>query len=107
MPQFTIVSTTAAEGADTAEVSSLSDEFANESEVLGYSRRMAEDMLALAGQLSLDFDYSNIAIYEGDLVDEDLDPEHPGFVGLWVLNDEGPSYVAAADFADEADGEAN
>lgn len=106
MPAYTIVTTTATQGADTAEVSALGDEFSNESEVLGYSRRMAEEMVGLAGQLSLDFDYSNVALYEGDLVDEDLDPSHAGFVGLWVLNEEGPAYVAAEDFDDE-DAEVN
>lgn len=98
MPQFTIVSTTAAQGGDTSEMSALGDEFANESEAVGYSRRMAEEMLGLAEELALDFDYSNVAVYAGDLVDEDPDPGHPGFVGLWVLDEEGPAYVTAEEY---------
>ena len=98
MAQYTIVSTSAAEGSDAAEVSTLADEFANESEVLGYSRRMAEEMLGLANQLSLDFDYSNVGVYAGDLVDEDLDPEHPAFLGMWVLDEDGAAYVPAEEF---------
>jgi hypothetical protein len=98
MPAYTIVTTSAAQDSDAAEVNTLSDEFANESEVLGYSRRMAEEMLGLAHQLSLDFDYSNVGLYEGDLVDEDLDPSHPSFIGMWVLDDEGAAFVPADEF---------
>ena len=69
-------------------------------------RRMAEEMVGLAHQLAMDFDYSNVSIYDGDLVDEDLDPQHPAFLGLWVLNEEGPAFVAAEDF-DEEDADAD
>jgi len=100
MPAYTIVTTSATQGSDAAEVSTLADDFVNESEALGYSRRMAEEMVGLAHQLSLDFDYSNIGLYEGDLVDEDLDPEHPSFLGMWVLDDEGPAFVTAAEFGE-------
>jgi len=98
MPAYTIVTTTATQGSEAAEVNTLADEFANESEAVGYSRRMAEEMLGLAHQLQLDFDYSNIGLYEGDLLDEDLDPSHPAFVGIWVLDDEGAAFVLAAEF---------
>ena len=98
MPAYTIVTTSAAQGSDAAEVSTLSDEFGNESEALGYSRRMAEEMLGLAHELSLDFDYSNVGLYEGDLIDEDLDPSLPSFLGMWVLDDEGAAFVPAAEF---------
>ena len=43
MPAYTIVTTSATQGSDAAEVSTLTDEFINESEALGYSRRMAEN----------------------------------------------------------------
>lgn len=100
MPAFTIVTTTATQNIDAVEVSTLSDEFANESEAVGYSRRMAEEMVGLAHQLSLDFDYSSVGVYDGDLFDEDLDPDHPAFRGLWSLDEEGPAFVTAEEFHD-------
>ena len=102
MPAFTIVTTTASEGSDAAEVNLLADDFANESEALGYSRRMAEEVVGLAAQLLLDFDYSNVGVYEGDRLDEDLNPEHPAFIGMWVLDHEGAAFVPADEFS--ADG---
>lgn len=104
MPAYTIVTTSASQGSEAAEVNTLTDEFANESEAVGYSRRMAEEMLGMADQLSLDFDYSNIAVYDGDLLDEDLDPAHPAFIGIWVLDDEGAAFVPADEFRESADG---
>ena len=98
MPAFTIVTTSATQGSDAAEVNTLTDEFVNESEALGYSRRMAEEMLGLAEQLQLDFDFSNVSLYDGDLLDEDLDPAHPAFLGMWVLDDDGAGFVTAEEF---------
>src|ERR1700754_514144 len=98
MPAYTIITTTATQDIDAVEVSTLSDDFANESEALGYSRRMAEEMVGLAHQLSLDFDYSNVGLYEGDLIDEELDPAHPAFLGAWVLDEEGVAFVPADEF---------
>ena len=102
MPAYTIVTTSATQGSDAAEVSTLTDEFVDESEALGYSRRMADEMVDLAHQLSLDFDYSNVGLYEGDLVDEEPDPAHPSFRGVWVLDDEGSAFVTADEFRDTA-----
>jgi hypothetical protein len=102
MPAYTIVTTSAVQDSDAAEVSSLTDEFDNQSEAVGYSRRMADEMLGLAGQLSLDFDYSNVGLYEGDLLDEDVDPTHRAFIGLWVLDDAGAAFVTAAEFREDA-----
>lgn len=104
MPAYTIVTTSAAQGTDAIELSTLSDEFANESEALGYSRRMAEEMVGYAAQLALDFDYSNIGLYDGDLYDDDLTPEHPAFIGLWVLDEEGAAFVTAEEYR-EGDGD--
>jgi hypothetical protein len=104
MPAYTIVTTSATQGSDAAEVSTLTDEFANESEAIGYSRRMADEMLALAAQLSLDFDYSNVGIFDGDLIDEDLDPVHPSCIGMWVLDDEGVAFVLADELRESATG---
>ena len=106
MPAYTIVTTSATEGSEAAEVNTLTDDFANESEAVGYSRRMAEEMIGMAGQLLLDFDYSNVGLYDGDLLDEDLNPEHPAFLGMWVLEDEGAAFIPADEFnADEPETE--
>jgi hypothetical protein len=102
MPAFTIVTTTATQGADAVEVSTLSDDFGNESEAIGYSRRMAEEMVGMAHQLSLDFDYSSVGLYEGDLFDEDLTPDHPAFRGLWSLDEEGAAFLTSEEFHEGA-----
>lgn len=100
MPAFTIVTTSATQGSDAAEVSSLADEFGSDGEALGYSRRMAEEMVGMAHQLSLDFDYSHVGLYEGDLVDEEVDPSHPAFLGAWVLDEDGAAFLTADEFRD-------
>jgi hypothetical protein len=105
MPAYTIVTTSAAQDAEAAEVNTLVDDFANESEAIGYARRMADEMLGLAEQLTLDFDYSNVSVHDGDLLDEELDPTHPSFIGMWVLDDESVAFVGADDFRDGASGE--
>lgn len=102
MPAYTIVTTSAAQGSDAAEVNTLVDDFANESEAVGYARRMADEMLGLAGQLALDFDYSNVAIHEGDLIDEELEPADPSFVGMWVLDEAGAAFVGADEIGEDA-----
>jgi hypothetical protein len=102
MPAYTIVTTSAVQDSDAAEVNSLSDEFTSESEAMGYSRRMADEMLGLAHQLLLDFDYSNVSLYEGDLLDEDVDPSHPSLIGVWVLDDDGAAFVPAGEFREGA-----
>jgi hypothetical protein len=102
MPPYTIVTTSASQDSDAAEVNTLVDEFANESEAVGYARRMADEMLGLAGQLALDFDYSNVAVHDGDLIDEELDPADPTFIGMWVLDEAGAAFVNAEEFRQEA-----
>lgn len=104
MSAYTIVMITASQGEENAEVDTMTDEFGSEAEVIGYTRRMAEELVGLAEDLKLEFEYSSISIHEGDLVDEELTPEHPSFVGLWVLDQEGPEYVTAQEYAEE-DGE--
>jgi len=98
MPAFTILTTSATQGSDAVEISTLSDDFANESEALGYSRRMAEEMVGMAHQLALDFDYSTVGLYAGDLIDEAIDPAHPAFLGAWVLDEQGVAFVDADEF---------
>jgi hypothetical protein len=104
MPAYTIVTTSAAQDSDAAEVNTLVDDFANESEAVGYARRMADEMLGLAEQLTLDFDYSNVAIHDGDLIDEELDPTHSSFIGMWVLDEAGVAFVGADEFRENASG---
>ncbi|WP_334163919.1 hypothetical protein [Phenylobacterium sp.] len=102
MPAFTIVTTSATQGSEAAEVNTLADDFANDSEAVGYARRMAEEMLGLAEQLSLDFDYSNVALYDGDLIDEEPDPMDPSFIGMWVLDEAGAAFINADEFRENA-----
>lgn len=106
MPAFTIVTTSATQGSDAAEVSSLADEFNDANEALGYSRRMADEMLSMASQLALDFDYSHVGIYEGDLIDEEVDPSHAAFLGAWVLDEEGIAFLTTEEFHDGTEVEA-
>ena len=103
MPAFTIVTTSATQGSDAAEVSSLADEFGSDVEALGYARRMADEMLTMASQLALDFDYSHVGLYEGDLIDEEVDPSHAAFLGAWVLDEEGIAFLTAEEFRDGSD----
>lgn len=105
MSAYTIVIVTASKGQEDAEVDTLSDAFGSEAEVIGYSRRMAEELVELAEELELEFEFSSIGLYKGELIDEDLTPEHEAFMGLWVLDAEGPEYVTAEEFAAETDDE--
>ena len=102
MPSYTVVTTSAAQGSDAAEVNTLADEFTSQAEAVGYSRRMADEMLGLAEQLALDFDYSNVGLYDGDLIDEDLDPSHAALIGVWVLDEDGVVFVPADEFREGA-----
>ncbi|MDZ4371731.1 MAG: hypothetical protein U1C74_09960 [Phenylobacterium sp.] len=102
MPAYTIVTTSAAHDTDAAEVNTLVDEFDNASEAIGYARRMAEEMLGLAEQLNLDFDYSNVMIHDGDLIDEELDPTLPTSIGMWVLDETGVVFVGADELRETA-----
>ena len=102
MPAFTIVTTSATQGSEEAEISTLSDAFTNESEALGYSRRMAAEMVSLAHQLSVDFDYSHVGLYDGDLIEVELDTDHPALLGVWILNEDAASYVSADEFREGA-----
>ncbi|MET3667230.1 hypothetical protein [Caulobacter sp. 1776] len=102
MTAFTIVTTTATQGSDAAEVSTLSDDFTNESEALGYSRRMADEMVGMAHQLSLDFDFSTVGLYEGDMIDEEIEPTHAAFLGAWVLDEDGAAFVGADEFREDS-----
>ena len=103
MSVYTIVMITASQGDENAEVDTLTEEFGSEAEVIGYTRRMADELVGLADDLKLEFEYSSISIHKGDVIDEDLTPEHESFMGLWVLDEEGPEYVTAEEYAAEED----
>lgn len=98
MSAYTIVTTSAVQGSEAAEVNTLTDDFSDASEAVGYARRMADEMIDMAAQLLLDFDYSNVGVYEGDLLDEDVTPDHPALIGVWVLDEEGSAFVPAEEF---------
>lgn len=102
MPTYTVVATTATQGSEEAEFDVHVDEFDNESETIGYARRMAEEMFGLAEQLQLDFDYSHVSLYKGDVGEDEPDSEHPGFVGMWFFDENGAGYVTAAALRSEA-----
>jgi hypothetical protein len=103
MPDFTIFSVSAARGAEEAEIDAVEADFESAAEAMGYARRMAEEAYQLAGQLDLDFDYSYVAVFEGE-IEGDVDLTHPALVGAWLYDDEGVAWSTAAILqeADEA-----
>jgi len=102
MSAFTIVTTSAVQGSEAAEVNTLTDDFSDASEAVGYARRMADEMIDMAHQLLLDFDYSNVGVYDGDLIDEDITPDHASLIGVWVLDEDGSACVTAEEFREGA-----
>ncbi len=96
MPVFTIVSTSVSEGSDEAELDVVSDEFSVEAEAVGYARRVADETHRMAAQLKLDFDYSHVCLFAGDLGEEEmLDPSHPALVGMWWYGEDGTDWADA------------
>jgi hypothetical protein len=103
MTIYTIVATSTAVGAQEAEIDTHIDDFVSDDEVIGYARRMAEEMFGLAEQLDMDLDYSHVGIFEGDHGEVDVDTSHPSFIGLWFFSEDGAGYVTAEALrADEA-----
>ena len=96
MPLFTIVATSVSEGSDEAELDVVADEFSVEAEAVGYARRIADETHRMAAQLKLDFDYSHVCVFEGDLGEEEtLDPSHPALVGMWWYGEDGTDWADA------------
>lgn len=95
MPLYTIVATTVSQGSEEAELDTHVDEYDSEGEVIGYARRMAEEMFGMADQLQLDFDYSNISLFAGDHGDAEIDGDDPSFIGMWFLADDGAGWASA------------
>jgi hypothetical protein len=95
MTTYTIIASTVAQGSQEAELDTHVDDFNNQDEVIGYARRMAEEMFALTEQLNLDLDYSNVSIFDGDQGDVDVDADAESFVGMWFFDEEGTGYASA------------
>ena len=114
MPDFSIIAVTTATGAQEAELDGLVAAFDDESEARGYARRMAEETHGLASQLDLDFDYSHVSVFTGDVDVEAADADNEALVGMWLFADDGVDWASAADLraapdeapADEAPAEA-
>ena len=106
MPLFTIVATSVSEGSDEAELDVVADEFSVEAEAVGYARRVADETHRMAKQLKLDFDYSHVCVFEGDLGEEEtLDPSHPALVGMWWYGEDGTDWADADAVRADASGE--
>ena len=103
MPTFTIVATTVSQGSEEAELDTHVDDYDSEGEVIGYARRMAEEMFGMADQLQLDFDYSNISIYAGDHGDAEIDAGDASLIGMWFLADDGAGYASAQTLKEAAE----
>ena len=95
MPDFSIIAVTAARGAEQAEYDGFVAEFDDASEAKGYARRQAEDTHALAAQLDLDFDYSHVSVFTGEVDPGEADADDPAFVGMWLFADDGVDWASS------------
>ena len=95
MPEFTVIAVSAARGADEAEFDVIGADFESADEAMGYGRRMAEEAYRLAEQLNLDFDYSHVSVFEGDVPDE-AGLDHESLVGAWLFDEDGVGWSTAA-----------
>ena len=102
MPSFSIVSTTVAVSSETAEIDTSEADFRSVDEAIGYARRIAEELFELAEQLALDFDYTQVAVYEGQADPPELDIEDPGLVGMWMFVEDGVAWADAQALRDDA-----
>lgn len=106
MPAFTIVSTSLSQGSDTAEVDNREGDFRSADEAIGYARRVAEELFELAGELALEFDYSQVAIYDGEVEPAEFDVADPALTGVWLFFEDGIAWSSAEDLRKEDGGEA-
>lgn len=97
MPDFTLIAVTTAKGAPEAELDGLVADFDDESEARGYARRMAEESHGLAAQLDLDFDYSHVSVFTGDVDVQTADTDNPALVGMWLFAEDGVDWATADD----------
>ena len=97
MPLFSIIAVTTSQGAEEGELDGLVADFDDASEAKGYARRQAEDTYGLAAQLDLDFDYSHVSVFTGEVLAEEADAESEALVGMWLFQADGLDWVTAAD----------
>lgn len=95
MPDFSIIAVTTPKGSDEAEFDGFVSDFDDASEAKGYARRQAEETHALAAQLDLDFDYSHVSVFSGEVEPDAANPDHEGFVGMWLFADDGVDWASA------------
>ena len=103
MPDLTIIATTAAQGAAEAELDIVTAEFDLEAEAVGYARRMAEETHRMAHQLDLDFEYSHVSVFTGEVEPDTATAEHPAFVGMWFYTEDGAEWATAEALSQAAD----
>lgn len=101
MPTFTIVSTALSQGSENAEVDTRNGDFRSADEAIGYGRRVAEETFELAGELALEFDYSQVAIYQDEAEAAELDIHDPGPLGLWLFFEDGIAWSDAEALREE------
>ena len=96
MPTFTVISTTLAQASEDAELDNRSGDFRSADEAIGYARRIAEELFELASELVLDFEYSQVAVYQGDSQATELDVDAPDLLGVWLFFEDGVAWSDAA-----------
>lgn len=101
MPTFTIVSTALSKGSENTEVDTRSGDFRSADEAIGYGRRVAEEQFELASELALEFDYSQVAVYNGEADPSELDVHDPGLLGLWLFYEDGLAWSDAVALREE------
>ena len=101
MKIFSMVSISLAVGSETAELDTLRADFRSADEAIGYARRSAEELFELAEQLALDFDYTQVRVYEGQAERSEFDIHDPELVGIWMFVDEGVVWADAQTLRDE------
>lgn len=103
MTDFTVIATSAARGAEQAELDIVVADFQLEGEAVGYARRMAEETHRLAAQLDLDFDYSHVSVFTGEVDPDTADAGHDAFVGMWFFTEDGVDWATKEALAEAAE----
>ena len=95
MPLFSIIAVTTSQGAEEGELDGLVAEFDDASEAKGYARHQAEDTHGLAAQLDLDFDYSHVSVFTGEVESDVADVDSEALVGMWLFASDGVDWASA------------
>ena len=82
MPSLSIVSTTVAICSETAEIDTSEADFRSGDEAIGYGAPHGQELVELAESLALDFDYTQVAVYEGEANPPEFDMEDPSLLGM-------------------------